>query len=165
MRYQAIRSITNLARISSSQLQPAAAMRLPALRHFTSSQQHTEQQQQQQGEDVIKKIGLERKIRKEEDLETMRRRLQYQMRKRGILETDLLLSTFACEYLNSLSREEMVELDTLLSNIDWDIFYWATEKTPAPEDVEKMAVFQKLKTHAAKRGSKITRMPALEEAK
>ncbi|KAJ1648209.1 Succinate dehydrogenase assembly factor 2 mitochondrial [Coemansia erecta] len=110
-------------------------------------------------------IGLQRKVRMGEDIQTMRRRLQYQMRKRGILETDLLLSTFASEHLTALSREELVDLDTLLSNIDWDIFYWATNKTPAPEEVQKMSVFQKLQQHATRRGMGITRMPDLEETK
>ncbi|KAJ2376928.1 Succinate dehydrogenase assembly factor 2 mitochondrial [Coemansia sp. RSA 2607] len=108
-------------------------------------------------------IGLERKMRHDEDLQTMRRRLQYQMRKRGILETDLLLSTFASEHLNGLSREELVDLDALLSNIDWDIFYWATKKTQPPEVIQKMSVFHRLQDHATRQGTKITRMPDLEE--
>ncbi|KAJ1938527.1 Succinate dehydrogenase assembly factor 2 mitochondrial [Linderina macrospora] len=111
------------------------------------------------------RIGLERKLREDESVEIVRRRLQYQMRKRGILETDLLLSTFAAEHLKSLTREELTDLDSLLSNIDWDIFYWATDKTPAPEQVASMGVFQKLRAHATKRGSKIVRMPDLEETK
>ncbi|KAJ2811460.1 Succinate dehydrogenase assembly factor 2 mitochondrial [Coemansia furcata] len=104
-------------------------------------------------------VGLERKERGAEDTHTMRRRLLYQMRKRGILETDLLLSTFASEHLANLEHAELVELDSLLSNIDWDIFYWATNKTPAPEAVQGMGVFQKLREHADKRG--IVRMPDL----
>ncbi|KAJ2147457.1 Succinate dehydrogenase assembly factor 2 mitochondrial [Coemansia sp. RSA 678] len=106
-------------------------------------------------------IGLQRKQRAPEDTHTMRRRLLYQMRKRGILETDLLLSTFASQHLPTLSRDEMSDLDVLLSNIDWDIFYWATNKTQAPKEVSDMPVFQKLKEHAAKRGSTIVRMPDL----
>ncbi|KAJ2579320.1 Succinate dehydrogenase assembly factor 2 mitochondrial, partial [Coemansia sp. RSA 1836] len=78
-------------------------------------------------------VGLERKEREGEDITTMRRRLQYQMRKRGILETDLLLSTFASEHLATLEPQELRDLDSLMSNIDWDIFYWATNKSPAPD--------------------------------
>ncbi|KAJ2664325.1 Succinate dehydrogenase assembly factor 2 mitochondrial [Coemansia sp. RSA 1200] len=110
--------------------------------------------------------GLERnRPRAAEDINTTRRRLQYQMRKRGILETDLLLSTFASEHLHALSPSELADLDSLLSHIDWDIFYWATNKTAPPESVEKMEVFQKLKTHAAKRGNSIVRMPDLEASR
>ncbi|KAJ1791570.1 Succinate dehydrogenase assembly factor 2 mitochondrial [Coemansia sp. RSA 2399] len=104
-------------------------------------------------------------LRGAEDLDTMRRRLQYQMRKRGILETDLLLSTFASEYLHVLGKEELADLDALLSNIDWDIFYWATKKTVPPKAIQDMSVFQKLVEHAAKRGNTIVRMPDLEDSK
>ncbi|KAJ1741865.1 Succinate dehydrogenase assembly factor 2 mitochondrial [Coemansia sp. RSA 1086] len=114
------------------------------------------------GSSTEPQVGLQRKQREGEDTPTMRRRLQYQMRKRGILETDLLLSTFAAEHLGQLSRGEMQELDSLLSNIDWDIFYWATGKTRPPPQVCSMAVFQKLREHARRRGESITRMPDLD---
>ncbi|KAJ2357755.1 Succinate dehydrogenase assembly factor 2 mitochondrial [Coemansia erecta] len=107
-------------------------------------------------------FGLQRKPRANEDTGTMRRRLLYQMRKRGILETDLLLSTFAAQHLSGLTRAELSDLDALLSNIDWDIFYWATGKTQAPDNVASMPVFQKLREHASKRGTTIERMPDLE---
>jgi succinate dehydrogenase assembly factor 2 len=40
-----------------------------------------------------------------------RARLLYQSRKRGILETDLLLSTFANKHLSRMSEAEMREYD------------------------------------------------------
>jgi succinate dehydrogenase assembly factor 2 len=49
--------------------------------------------------------------RKGEDEETMRARLVYQTRKRGCLEGDLLLSTFAKERLGGMSIEQMREFD------------------------------------------------------
>ncbi|GAP84577.1 putative TPR repeat protein [Rosellinia necatrix] len=67
-----------------------------------------------------------------EDEKTMRARLVYQSRKRGILETDLLLSTFADEYLPTMTREQMVEYDLFLDENDWDIYYWATQEEPSP---------------------------------
>lgn len=60
-------------------------------------------------------------------------RLQYQCRKRGTLETDLILSTFAQKELAHLSDRELHELDQLLDEPDWDIFYWCTERKPVPE--------------------------------
>ncbi|KAI1308529.1 Flavinator of succinate dehydrogenase-domain-containing protein [Xylaria venustula] len=66
-----------------------------------------------------------------EDEKTMRARLVYQSRKRGILETDLLLSTFADEYLPTMSVEQMSEYDLFLDENDWDIYYWATQEEPA----------------------------------
>jgi|ERR1700722_14395471 len=47
--------------------------------------------------------------RSNETIETMRARLLYQSRKRGILETDLLLSTFAKDHLGHMERVELTE--------------------------------------------------------
>lgn len=48
----------------------------------------------------------------DEDTETMRARLVYQSRKRGVLEMDLLLSTFIDSgKLKTMSREDMMEYD------------------------------------------------------
>ena len=66
-----------------------------------------------------------------EDMTTMRARLLYQSRKRGILETDLLLSTFAHEYLQTMERELLDQYDRFLDENDWDIYYWATQNPPA----------------------------------
>ncbi|KAI1826046.1 Flavinator of succinate dehydrogenase-domain-containing protein [Xylaria intraflava] len=65
-----------------------------------------------------------------EDEKTMRARLVYQSRKRGILETDLLLSTFADEYLPTMPQAQMAEYDLFLDENDWDIYYWATQEEP-----------------------------------
>ncbi|KAI1091862.1 DUF339-domain-containing protein [Rostrohypoxylon terebratum] len=69
--------------------------------------------------------------RQGEDDSTMRARLVYQSRKRGILETDLLLSTFADEYLPTMTREQMSQYDAFLDENDWDIYYWATQEPPS----------------------------------
>ncbi|KAI1163000.1 Flavinator of succinate dehydrogenase-domain-containing protein [Nemania serpens] len=66
-----------------------------------------------------------------EDDKTMRARLVYQSRKRGILETDLLLSTFADARLPAMTREQMAEYDLFLDENDWDIYYWATQEEPS----------------------------------
>jgi|SRR5579859_236936 len=49
--------------------------------------------------------------RSHESPNVTRARLLYQSRKRGILETDLLLSTFAQKHLSTLSESEMREYD------------------------------------------------------
>ena len=46
-----------------------------------------------------------------EAVETMRARLVYQSRKRGTLESDLLLSTFAKEQLGAMAEAELREFD------------------------------------------------------
>lgn len=70
--------------------------------------------------------------RHSEDVQTMRARLLYQSRKRGILEADLLLSTFADENLHHLTHKQLVEYDKFLDENDWDIYYWCTQTTPQP---------------------------------
>lgn len=89
-----------------------------------------------------------------EDEDTLRARLVYQTRKRGTLETDLILGTFAKEYLGQMSVEELKEFDKvrrgcfsaadvrvltqgldlrqLLDEPDWDIYYWSIEKREPP---------------------------------
>jgi succinate dehydrogenase assembly factor 2 len=46
-----------------------------------------------------------------EDEETLRARLVYQTRKRGTLETDLILGTFAKDHLGSMSVDQLKEFD------------------------------------------------------
>lgn len=53
--------------------------------------------------------------RPNEPLETTRARLLYQSRKRGTLESDLLLSTFARDHLPAMTRAELSEYDKVHS--------------------------------------------------
>ena len=85
-----------------------------------------------------------------EKVDTLRARLVYQARKRGMLEGDLLLSTFARDNLATMSHEELLEFDKvsltiglrvnsshaddqMLDEPDWDIYYWSIEKRHPPE--------------------------------
>jgi hypothetical protein len=49
--------------------------------------------------------------RPNESLEALRARLVYQSRKRGTLESDLLMSTFAREHMHSMTENELREFD------------------------------------------------------
>ncbi|KAF8644920.1 hypothetical protein AX16_008202 [Volvariella volvacea WC 439] len=100
-------------------------------------------------------------VRHNEAVETMRARLVYQSRKRGTLETDLLLSTFAKENLGSMSEAELREYDKLLDEPDWDIYYWSTGKRTPPERWQNSAVLDKLRVHAKNEGKVVRRMPEL----
>ncbi|CAG8551215.1 9469_t:CDS:2, partial [Cetraspora pellucida] len=91
--------------------------------------------------------SLQPTIRPHETTEQKRARLLYQSRKRGILETDLLLSTFAKKFLNEFTESELKEYDELLNMPDWDIYYFVTDKKPIPERWIKSLLFQKLKEH------------------
>ena len=55
--------------------------------------------------------------RHNESEETLRARLVYQSRKRGTLESDLLLSTFARDFLPTMSVEEMQEYDKVSGKV------------------------------------------------
>jgi succinate dehydrogenase flavin-adding protein (antitoxin of CptAB toxin-antitoxin module) len=58
-----------------------------------------------------------------------------QSRKRGTLESDLLMSTFADAHLADMSMAQMAQYDLFLDENDWDIYYWATQE-PTPTSRE-----------------------------
>ncbi|KAL6856542.1 DUF339 domain-containing protein [Trichoderma novae-zelandiae] len=76
------------------------------------------------------KFRIEPLRRVGEDDATKRARLLYQSRKRGTLESDLLLSTFAAQYLPTMTTAELDQYDLFLDENDWDIYYWATQRDP-----------------------------------
>jgi succinate dehydrogenase flavin-adding protein (antitoxin of CptAB toxin-antitoxin module) len=51
-----------------------------------------------------------------------------QSRKRGTLESDLIMSTFADAYLQDMTMDQMIQYDLFLDENDWDIYYWATQE-------------------------------------
>ncbi|CAO3679604.1 unnamed protein product [Umbelopsis ramanniana] len=99
--------------------------------------------------------------RPNESLETKRSRLVYQSRKRGILETDLLLSTFAKKFLPSFDMDQLLQYDALLDEADWDIFYYATFKKDVPEHLQSNQALKMLQEHAKNEGKVILQMPSL----
>ncbi|THU82294.1 DUF339-domain-containing protein [Dendrothele bispora CBS 962.96] len=99
--------------------------------------------------------------RPNESIEVTRARLVYQSRKRGTLESDLLLSTFARDHLGKMTHEELKEYDRLLDEPDWDIYYWATGKRTPPERWVNSALLEKLRTHARNEGKVVRSMPSL----
>ncbi|KAF8556369.1 DUF339-domain-containing protein [Imleria badia] len=100
--------------------------------------------------------------RPNELLETMRARLLYQSRKRGTLESDLLLSTFARDHLPAMTHAELSEYDKLLDEPDWDIYYWSTGNRTPPERWSNSSILEKLKVHARNEGKVVRKMPPLE---
>ncbi|OAD75422.1 hypothetical protein PHYBLDRAFT_123877 [Phycomyces blakesleeanus NRRL 1555(-)] len=99
--------------------------------------------------------------RPNEPIETKRARLAYQARKRGILETDLLLSTFAKIHLPLFTMDQLVEFDRLMDEPDWDIFYWATDKKTLPARWQGSKVLDSLRAHAKNEAKVVLRMPDL----
>ncbi|PKI82679.1 Succinate dehydrogenase assembly factor 2 mitochondrial [Malassezia vespertilionis] len=95
-------------------------------------------------------------------------RMQYQCRKRGTLETDLILSTFAQKELASLGDDELDELDRLLDEPDWDIFYWCTERKPVPDRWESSFITEgrlghRIRAHTRNDERTVRRFPSLSQ--
>lgn len=86
--------------------------------------------------------------RPDEPLQARKQRLLYQSRKRGMLENDLLLSTFVAKYLKDFDAEQTALYDKLINGVsnDWDIFYWATETKPTPPEFDT-EIMKMLKQH------------------
>ncbi|KDR80278.1 hypothetical protein GALMADRAFT_223166 [Galerina marginata CBS 339.88] len=99
--------------------------------------------------------------RPNETVDTLRARLVYQSRKRGTLESDLLLSTFARDNLSTMSEAEMMEYDKMLDEPDWDIYYWSTGKRTPPERWANSPLLEKLRVHARNEGKVVRKMPPL----
>jgi succinate dehydrogenase assembly factor 2 len=102
----------------------------------------------------------------------MIKRLIYTSRKRGILETDLLLSTFADLYLEGMTKAELLEFDSLMEEPDWyvwywlmvrDLYYWFTESRPPPEKWAESSILKRLIVHSKNEKKDILRMPELQE--
>lgn len=89
-------------------------------------------------------------VRPSEEIETKRSRLLYQSRKRGMLENDLLLSTFASKYLKSLEPSLLQQYDDLINgeSNDWEIFYWINGQKQTPSKYEN-DIMKLLRQHAA----------------
>ncbi|KAH8284503.1 hypothetical protein KR018_000881, partial [Drosophila ironensis] len=96
--------------------------------------------------------------RPNEPLEVRKQRLLYQSRKRGMLENDLLLSTFAAKHLQDFNAEQTALYDQLINGVsnDWDIFYWATNVKPTPKEYDT-EIMHLLKEHV-KNAEKVTRL-------
>jgi succinate dehydrogenase assembly factor 2 len=97
-----------------------------------------------------------------ETLENKKRRLIYSSRKRGILETDLLLSTFIEKHLDQLTPTELAQYDSLLNENDWDIYYWATGARHVPDRIQKMSFWNLLVEHSKNKEKKVLFMPDLK---
>ncbi|KAJ5823489.1 WD40 repeat-like protein [Penicillium robsamsonii] len=127
------------------------------IEHFTGGRQDNGAQKPELG--VGEMEGITFKVeplkRVGEELATKRARLLYQSRKRGILESDLLLSTFADVYLGKMDYDQLVEYDAFLDENDWDIYYWATQDPPeeiSPSAPKEDTITETWKETGAKSG-------------
>lgn len=91
-----------------------------------------------------------RPIDPNEKVEDKRRRLIYQSRYRGMVEMDLILGHFARCRLESLDAELLDEYDTLLKQLDNDLFRWVIMDLERPPEIEKMKCFHELRQFVEK---------------
>jgi antitoxin CptB len=69
----------------------------------------------------------------QETVTIRRKRLLYQSRYRGRLESDLLFGRFAARHLLSLSGLQLDRYEALLGESDQDLFAWISGQQPVPE--------------------------------
>jgi succinate dehydrogenase flavin-adding protein (antitoxin of CptAB toxin-antitoxin module) len=76
-----------------------------------------------------------------------------QSRKRGTLESDLLMSTFAEVHLREMTPAQLTQYDLFLDENDWDIYYWATqEPSPTSQETVDGAGKEKISTQGTDTG-------------
>lgn len=112
------------------------------------------------GEDLKPHAPIDRS---HEVQETKRARLLWQSRKRGILETDLLLSTFAATHLQSMTMDELILYDQLLDEPDWEIYYYATCKKQPPHQFRETKLMRDLIQHVKNEEKETRSMPSLKD--
>jgi antitoxin CptB len=79
-------------------------------------------------------------------IEAQRRRLLHQANNRGMKENDIILGTFAAKYLPTMSQEDLDQFDTLVQQIDPDIWGWLTKAIEIPAELQT-PIMHKLQTH------------------
>ena len=78
------------------------------------------------------------------NIDILKKKILYRSARRGTKEMDLLLSNFVKKYVNSLSENELCELESLLNIDDGVLYKWYLNKertTSVPEN----SITQKLK--------------------
>ena len=64
------------------------------------------------------------------ELELLKNKIKYRSSYRGTKEMDILLSSFALKYIDTLNLEELKKLNELMSCSDEDISNFYLSKTP-----------------------------------
>ena len=77
-----------------------------------------------------------------------RKRLIYRSKQCGWLEADLLLGSFATQFIPTMSQEELDDYELILNQETLDIFNFIIERDPLPEEL-KTPVMQQLQDFAA----------------
>jgi len=76
---------------------------------------------------------IEGQIDKNESIDIRKKRLIFRSWHRGIKEADILLGSFADQFLHDMTDEQLDKYETLLREADSDLVAWITNDRPAPE--------------------------------
>uniref|UniRef100_A0A0M3IBY6 Succinate dehydrogenase assembly factor 2, mitochondrial n=1 Tax=Ascaris lumbricoides TaxID=6252 RepID=A0A0M3IBY6_ASCLU len=92
-----------------------------------------------------------------EETETLRARLLYQSKKRGILENDIIIGGFAQEALAGMSHEELLEYDSIINgdHMEWDLFYFMSGKKEPPKELQESAIFRRIQEYIKKKATAV----------
>ena len=82
-----------------------------------------------------------------EDMENKRKRLIFRSEHRGTKEMDLLLGSFAKEFVPKFNADELQEYQDLLENNDPDLYNWITGQEAPPDEVASYSMFPKILGH------------------
>ncbi len=80
-----------------------------------------------------------------ETLENRRKKLRIRAWRRGFKEADLILGRYADQTLERMSPADIADFDTLLDQLDADIYSWVIGSAPTPPAFDT-PVMQALKT-------------------
>ena len=80
-----------------------------------------------------------------------RKRLIYRSKQRGWLEVDLLLGSWASEYVMTLNEEQLVQYEAILNQETLDIYNFIIERDDVPPELET-EVMQMLRKFAQESG-------------
>ena len=76
---------------------------------------------------------IEGQIDKNESIDIRKKRLKFRSWHRGTKEADILLGSFADQFLHDMTDEQLNKYETLLREADSDLVAWITNDRPAPE--------------------------------
>jgi succinate dehydrogenase assembly factor 2 len=84
--------------------------------------------------------------------EIRRKRVIYRSKQRGLLEVDLLMGSWASQYVNSLTEKELTDYEMFLNEETIDIFNYVTKKEELPAHLKDLEIVSRLQDYALKLG-------------
>ena len=124
---------------------------------FNNVKQHnycTEKKDDTEEVDYLKYFVLEEKVRENEPINVLRKRLRYQSHQRGMKETCIILGVFADKELPNMDATELKQFEGLVRSPDIDLYNWVFDKEPFPSELNT-PVAQKLRDFVQNGGARV----------